>query len=290
MEVLSLIPSLWRTTSRPRPTAIGRRWCWTGRKCRSTSWTQPGRRTTRPLGTTTSAAARASSVSSPSQKWSPLRPQPTSGTSGSRVATLRTAASSAASGRLEALNRAVLPCRCAGSLSDLSVACTHTCRAPPLTSSPPCPSPPHLPAPHLPAPLTSKPSPPWPSPPGPSHLPAPHRPAFHLPASSASTSCSAAGVWQPAHTVSSCVPEVLSLWSTVPLLPWKQMPGSHHGSLTQILSLSVLVTRVSAPVSCPAGTSPSSSNTHWTFSGNNTTTDWHIDCYTIFLVSYLLFI
>ena len=178
MEVLSLIPSLWRTTSRPRPTAIGRRWCWTGRKCRSTSWTQPGRRTTRPLGTTTSAAARASSVSSPSQKWSPLRPQPTSGTSGSRVTTLRTAASSAASGRLEALNRAVLPSRCAGSLSDLSVASSVRLHS-------------HVQgaAPHL---LTSLPltsPPPGPSPPGPSHLP-----ALHLPAGSASTSCSAAGV------------------------------------------------------------------------------------------------
>lgn len=71
--------SLWRTTSLPKRTAIGRRSCWMGRKCRSISWIQPGRRTTLQLETTTFGAGRVSCVSSPLQKWNPLQPQPTSG-------------------------------------------------------------------------------------------------------------------------------------------------------------------------------------------------------------------
>lgn len=72
--------SLWRTTSPPKQTVTGRRWCWTERRSRSTSWTRRDRRTTPPYGTTTSAAARASSAFSPSQSWSRSRRRWTSGT------------------------------------------------------------------------------------------------------------------------------------------------------------------------------------------------------------------
>lgn len=71
--------SLSRTTSPPKLTVTGRRWCWTERRSRSTSWTRRDRRTTPPYGTTTSAAARASSASSPSRSWSRSRPRWTSG-------------------------------------------------------------------------------------------------------------------------------------------------------------------------------------------------------------------
>ena len=72
--------SLWRTTSPPRRTATGRRWCWTARRSRSTSWTRRARRTTPPSGTTTSAAARASCSCSPSRSKSPSAPPWSSGT------------------------------------------------------------------------------------------------------------------------------------------------------------------------------------------------------------------
>ncbi|KAG7262633.1 hypothetical protein CRUP_007863 [Coryphaenoides rupestris] len=69
----------WRTMSPPRRTATGRRWCWTARRCRLTFWTRRARRTTLPSGTTTSAAERASSASSPSPSWSRSPPPWTSG-------------------------------------------------------------------------------------------------------------------------------------------------------------------------------------------------------------------
>merc|ERR1712071_557042 len=50
------------------------------RRCRSTSWTRPGRRTTRPSATITSAAARVSSASSPSPTTTVSRPREISGT------------------------------------------------------------------------------------------------------------------------------------------------------------------------------------------------------------------
>ena len=72
--------SLWRTTSLPKLTVTGRRWCWMERRSKSTSWTRRDKRTTPPYGTTTSAAARASFASTPSQSWSRLRQPWTSGT------------------------------------------------------------------------------------------------------------------------------------------------------------------------------------------------------------------
>lgn len=66
--------------SPPRPTATGKRWFWTGRRSRSTFWTQLARKTMLPSGTTTSAAGRASSWSSPSRSTSLSLPPWSSGT------------------------------------------------------------------------------------------------------------------------------------------------------------------------------------------------------------------
>lgn len=71
--------SLQKTMNLPKQTATGRRQCWMGRKCRSTSQIQQGRKTTLQLETTTSEVGRDSSVSSLSQRWSPLQLQRTSG-------------------------------------------------------------------------------------------------------------------------------------------------------------------------------------------------------------------
>lgn len=79
MVVFSVFPSLQRTMNLPKQTATGRRQCWMGRRCRSTSQIQLGRRTTLQLETTTSEVGRGSSASSLSQRWSPLQPQQTSG-------------------------------------------------------------------------------------------------------------------------------------------------------------------------------------------------------------------
>lgn len=79
-----VVGSLWRTTSPPRRTATGRKWSWTAKTFRSTSWTRRARRTTPPFGITTSAAAKASCWSSPSRSTSPSRPRLSSGATAKR--------------------------------------------------------------------------------------------------------------------------------------------------------------------------------------------------------------
>lgn len=71
--------SSWRTTSPPKPTATGRRWCWTARTCRLTFWTRRVKKTTQPSGITISAVARASCSSSPSQSTSHSQQRRSSG-------------------------------------------------------------------------------------------------------------------------------------------------------------------------------------------------------------------
>lgn len=81
--------SLLKTTSPPKQTATGRKWCWMERRYRLTSLTQLDKRTMQPSEITTSAAARVSSVYSPSQNWSHLQQQSTSGPVANNIQSIR---------------------------------------------------------------------------------------------------------------------------------------------------------------------------------------------------------